>query len=635
MISRNSSVTTSSNASSDQGASVAHETEGSDHHQDDMTSDGGKVLYPNVQEEVFAFDKVDAQDEEVELDRHDKTSNLRIGGVDIDPAIACNPDACGDFNHHGIDVEINPTSNALSAQGDSSEVGSYENTRLCSKCGVRYRVIEPIERDIYLCTDCRKQNDLATVINPETIMIVAENSSMLSMKISEEIKPFDELKPPMNIPELPSEVIDMVEHRVSEQEQNIVQSPTSSSEQSQKYSRENSLVRSLMEGGEQRLNYAQEMGQPSVVSDLSDRETIGQQLLISNDYSDAKVDSSEGAGISLLLKRSNSRKGPVVQSRTFTATNIPYEDLSYARDSGNSLRSSIGHGSGSVSSSIDFNSSRQSETRVQRQLSGRKSDMENYRYDVNTKPQSIGSFLSGSSNYTHQAFGLARSMHENFEISVDDMKCDDVEGSMVTSQSEVLTSENKEVDVTNTSFTDAAITEEGNFGCNGSGRTMDASTSELSSHTASVQSEQNSVASFPNYEDCVSYENGEDITKITRSISDGEASVIIPESSHGEKPPILDADLDGVDFPEVPAYSSLATITEIEIENNCQSLPSSQMGDVSPKSISIVNEFQQSSVPMSSDKDMTAVPDHNTSDHAHGILGMFCLAPFPFIISVD
>ncbi|KAL0364292.1 UNVERIFIED_CONTAM: hypothetical protein Sangu_0526800 [Sesamum angustifolium] len=43
--------------------------------------------------------------------------------------------------------------------------------------------------------------------------------------------------------------------------------------------------------------------------------------------SNSKVDVSEGTGISLLLKRSSSGRGHIVQSRSFTASNISYDDF--------------------------------------------------------------------------------------------------------------------------------------------------------------------------------------------------------------------------------------------------------------------------------------------------------------------
>ncbi|XP_044488853.1 uncharacterized protein LOC123213481 isoform X2 [Mangifera indica] len=584
LMSRNSSVTTSSNASSDQGTIVAHDNEGSDHHQDDMTSNHVKVPYLEVQEESFAFDKVDSLDEEVEHERHDKSSNLQLGGLDREPAIKGDRDAFEEFSYRGSDMETNPTTNDLFVRIDSSEVGSFNNLRLCSTCGLRYCVTEPVEGEIYLCPDCRKPSDLVAAANHETTILVAENFLKLSKNISDKNKSSEELKPPVVVPEVSSQVFDLVEPRLSGHEENAEQSHTSYSEQSERYSQENSLARSVIEGGEEKLNYQQEIDQPTAGHDLpGGKDNGGQQLQLSKDYIDRKVDSSEGAGISLLLKRSSSSKGPVFQGRTFTAATIPYEDLSCTRDTANSLRSSMGHGSASAPSSVDFSSSRQTESRVQRQLSSRKSDTENHRDDVNTKPQSMGLSLSGSSSHNYQAFGLERSIKD---ISVSNMKYNDVEGSPVTFQSELISSEYKEAGVTYTS-----VPEEGNLGCNESTRTMDAATSELKSHMASCHCEQNSAASFPNYEEHLSYENGEDIPDHTRSLSDVEVSVNTPESSDEEEHTLLNSSHDAVDI-----------------------------ADVSPTSISIINEFQEPSVRLPSDNDMSTVPESSPTDNAYGIL---------------
>lgn len=63
----NSSVTTSSNASSEQGAaSVAPDTEGSDHDQDNVGKECDKSLFPHVKEEVLAIDKVEVKFEDAQ-----------------------------------------------------------------------------------------------------------------------------------------------------------------------------------------------------------------------------------------------------------------------------------------------------------------------------------------------------------------------------------------------------------------------------------------------------------------------------------------------------------------------------------------------------------------------------------------
>lgn len=620
LISRNSSVTTSSNASSDQGTSAVLDTEGSDQNQDDMANEFGKVTYPDVHEEVFAFDRMDVVNEDTGHEMHDVSLDIQHGDFDRGPAVEYGHADSEKSNHHGIAVEIGATSEASQVKGDSPEVDILENKALCLNCGCSFVVIDVVERDIKLCPECSRKAKLLSVIIPESTMVVTENSPVLSIKISEEEKPSDEMEPLMVVPELP-QLIYLSEPKVSQGEDNVKQGHTSQSEQIQNYSRE--FARSLGEDLEEavlRNANQQEMGQPTVGYSITDHDTGGQQLHHFNDYPSLKVDFSEGAGISVLLKRSSSSKGPVVQGRTFTASTIPYDDLSYARDRANSMRSSFGHGSFSASSSVDFSSARQTETRVQRQFSGRKLDMENYRNDVNTKPQSTGSSLSGISNHAYQALSLATStlLEKKFEVSVGSVEHDVAVGTPIASEEQLLVSEYSEADVTSTSYTRNTFVENDNFECKDSGRTVDASTSELSSHPVSVHLEDNSAASFPNYEDLASYENGDDFPDNSCSFMDIAKT---SESSFREELTMLNGSVDGMDIAEVPSHSSLVTISEIETEKCCQSTPGSQIDDVSLVSKSTKGELQESTVFTSSDGDLTySVSESNTSDHAHVIL---------------
>ncbi|KAJ9176223.1 hypothetical protein P3X46_011561 [Hevea brasiliensis] len=618
LISRNSSVTTSSNASSDQGTSGAPDTEGSDHHQEDMANESGKTAYSDAQEEVFAFDKVDTLNKDVRHDTDD-VSHFRVGEFDRNPAIECEPNDSEEFGHPEIDMEIISVSDALCIKADFSEVDSTENKKVCSKCGCKYRAIEMIENDLNLCPDCSTQDNLVAATCLETIIVAPENSSVLSLNVSEQHKPCDEHETQMAITKLKSQVIDE-EARVIQQGDDVKYGQAPCHEQSDSYSHESSLV--LVEGDEQRIASQHGAGQPTLSHRIPESDFEGQQLLRSGDYRSLKVDVSEGAGISVLLKRSSSIKGPVVQARTFVASTITYDDFSYTGDGAKSLRSSFGHGSTSASSSIDFSSGRQVETRVQRQLSGRKYDMDNYRYDANTRPQSTGSSLSGTSNLTYHALGLATSTHEeNSEAFVGNVKHEVIEGATVTSHGKVAASENNDMGVSSASFTGIVATEGDSCEHNDVSRIMDASTSSLSCHAVGIQLEENSVASFLTYEDRHLHESEDDFPNNAISVSDVEASVISPDPPVEMEHTMLNSCVDGLNDVEVPTHSSLASISEIETENFCQGSPGSEYDDVSTNSKSSINEFQDHSIPTPSDKEMSAsVLEHSNSDHLHVIL---------------
>ncbi|GKV14703.1 hypothetical protein SLEP1_g25534 [Rubroshorea leprosula] len=662
MISRNSSVTSSSNASSDRGTSFLLDAEGSDQHQDDMAGECGKGPSADVQE-VFVFDKADASNQDSGHERQDSPRYVYVDDFGGDPAIDCDPAYSQEFSHHGVEDEMGSSSDAFGDRGDFSEVDSLENMKVCSRCGCRYRFSEPLEENIALCPDCSRQNDILPVNPPEMAISAEENSPVLSIRLSEESKSFCELEPSSAVADLPLQVTNTGQRWISQHEEDA--------KQSKNYSQENSLARSLEEGDEQRLDYQQEMDQHIVDHSSPDRgigaqklqlcnnspeskgddslldsnmrnqqlqlcnnpleskgdnslldgDTGGWQLQFCNNLPESKVYASEVAGISVLLKKSSSSKGPIIQGRTFTASSLPYEDLSYTRDSSSSWRSSIGFGSASASSSIDYSSSRQTEIRVQWQQSGRKSDMENYRYDINAKPQSFGSSLSRSSSNAHQASGSAPSTREEiFELNISNLKTDDVEETPAASEANVVASENMEADVIDSSSTGTEVPGEIVFKHNESSRTAVPATSELSSNVVNVHPEEKFAVSLPNYEVHAPYEDEHDFPNIAESDSGLETSAVIPDSSIEELDK-LSASLDGMDVAEVPTHSSLATISEIEIENCCQSSPSSEIVSVSPNSEQNKNEHVEWSVPTTSDVDVTAsVEEPNNPDHADGIL---------------
>lgn len=599
LISRNSSVTTSSNASSDQGISAALDTEGSDQNHDDTTSDCGKVAYPDVPEGVFAFDKMDAVNEDIGHEVHDEELDIQHGDSDKGPSVEYVYADSENSGHYGIALVICPTSTS---------------------------------EDSHVKADAAGVDKFLSNVIPDATTIVSENSQVTSIKISEGEKPSNEMEPRMIGPEFAEIAYSYVgEPKVSRGEENVGQSQTSQSQQHQNCSQE--YARCLVEEADCREANQQEMGQPIVGSSITERGIGGQQSRHFNDSPDLKVDFSEGTGISILLKRSSSTKGPVFQGRTFTASMIHYDDRSHAGDSGSSMRSSTGHGSFSASSSIDFSLARQMGTRIQRQSSGSKSDTENYRYDVNMKPQSTGPSLSGISNHASQWSDLASSTltEENFEVSIGNGEHDMVE-TPAASDEQALISEYAEANGDSASLTGTAFVENDNVQCDHGSRTVDGSNLELSSHVVGVKLENNSVASFPNYEDCSSHEDGENFLENEMIVMDMETSIRTTESSPGEELTMLNSSVDEVDVAQVPSHSSFVVASEGETEKCFQTTPGSKIDDVSLLLKSTKGEWEPLA-PTSSDGDLiTAVLEPNTSDHMHGILGMPCFVFFRVVL---
>ncbi|KAI8022593.1 hypothetical protein LOK49_LG03G00135 [Camellia lanceoleosa] len=610
MISRNSSVTTSSNASSDQGTSGAHDTEESDHNQDDMASECGKSPYPDVQDDVFGFEKAGAVTEDVSHVFHDGSRDVQRNDFSGD---AKNDSLLGDsrnFDYHSTAVAITEASEGLEVKGNFSEGDSVEDMTLCSRCCRGYHAIELTGGDLKLCPDCRSSDEPLTVTTPAPTIIVSENFPSPPPEISVERKSFDAMDPVTAVSES-SEVNNAAETRAAQHEEHVQESQTSFAEPSLNLLSENSLTQTLSEEDMRRLENQQVMDQPTVGYNPSDGDNGARKMQHLSDSPNLKLHVSEGTGISILLKRSSSSKGPVVQGRTFTATSIPYDDLSYVRDSATSMRSSFGLGSVSASSSVDLGSARQTETRVRRQLSSKKSDIETYRYDINTKHQRTGSSLSGTPSHAFQGLGLATSMNEeNMEVAVARVENEAVGVTNGTTQEQLLVSESAGVDDTCTEVE-----------CSNHRGTMIASTSELSTHTLNNHLGDSSVASFSSVEDSISYGNGEGFQNGVRSISDREALAATPEPSTVEDDTMPNSIVDRVDVADGPTQSSLDTISEIEIENDELGSPGSQSDVISTNSKSTMDELLEPFVATTSDKDITtSVAELDTLDHPHGIL---------------
>ncbi|KAE9604812.1 hypothetical protein Lalb_Chr11g0075701 [Lupinus albus] len=589
LVSRNSSVTTNINASSDQGTSFAVDTQGSDHNHDDMASETDKILYHDIHEELFAFDKIDelnANGESIDI-QHNETR---------DPKIVFGPtESEHSVRHGGIDAEVNENSETSCNQGDIYETGNSENTAICSHCGCSYEATEQDEKDVALCPECSRK--LLRVIIPETTLAVSKDSSLISKYIPEEEKSLSlsETNQLTVASELPQDT-DVGDLRFRFGEQDAEECQTSCSELIHDHS-QNSPLPSSSEGGV-------EMNRPGVDYEKANNEFGDQKLYRYSAPPNFNVNLKEGSDFSVLLHRSSSNQGPELQQgRSFTATTMSYDDLSLARDSKNSNRSSRRDGSYSASSSVDYGSVRHTELRVQRLLSGRKLDVD-CGYDLQVKPPSTGSSFSGTSNHSHHELVLATR-----EIS-GDIECgfvEDIPGIIRGMQASEITV----IDVTDASSVSLIGVKEDKFELDDTRRPTNACSSEISIRTAVVQSDDNSVASFPNLGDCISYEKVED--------DPNNLSV----SSFHEKRDVLNS---YVDVRDALVTTNSCTIVESEIEggkNYCENNTGTVNDDMSLVEKSALDECQELSAQNPSNDCLTAsVSEVNTSKYSHGIEGV-------------
>lgn len=532
LTSRNSSMTTSSNASSDQGTTAAIDTEESEQNHYDEISDSFKGRYPTVRDEVFVMDQPDATNESVENIIIEESPGSQHHENDEPSTVNSKLSVAKYYSH--IETTTPPGTDGVILDGkiDSLDADITPDVEVCSKCYRSFHFSDLVmEGELWVCQECKSLDENSPEKNTTSSFVQTSEDGELkdftpstATRESSQAAYTGDTTPPSCC----DSVKDLTVPAIEEQHE----------------------INHSMDGG----------------SDY-------QQSMQSGNYTNSKLDGSEGTGISLVLKRSISGKGHLVQSRSFTASNTSYEDFSYVRDSLNSLRSSIGRSSASVSSSVDLGSSRQTETRIHRQLS-----METYRHEMPPRHKRSISSLSGASGHTSQVPSMAPSYLEdtteavsanNFKETVIMMGPDPHDGTL----NECIDTESTLTDVGSNIILKDGQPEDG---------------VKVSNLTA---------------EEPASCENSDNLGATQKD----------------EAAPSSCANM--VDVVEVPYPSSLDAISEMEIENADTVSVDIQSDVDSPNSKCVTELAEPSSVPEAHEDDTTAADTFP----ANGILGMFML----------
>lgn len=618
LVSRNSSISSNSHTPFDRVTTFALDTAGVDHNQDDMASETDKMSYPDLHEEVFAFDNIDALNENIKhelneesvdiLQKQNRGSRNVFGATEAEDSV---------YYAH-IDAEGNESSETSRVRDIISETGSFENTAICSQCGCCYQVISQAENNIQLCPECSRKTSLLRVILPETMLAVSEGSSVISAIMPKEEKSLSETSQLRDVSQLPQET-DTGNLRFPLGEHDYEESETSCSELNLVHSQNSSIPSSLREGYEQMPANQLEMNGSGGDCKKHDDEFGDHQLYHYNDRPNMNTDPTEGTGISVLLKRSSSNKGPIVRARTFTATTISYDDLSLSRDSLNSIRSSTRPGSYSASPSTDFSSTRQTEFRIPRQLSGRKLDGD-CGYDLRIKAPSTGSSFSITSNHSHHEVGLAtRETSGNTEYNL----VEEIPQVLRENQA----SGNAMTDVADATTTHPTAVEEDKLENDDNCRGNNACSSEILTREDCVHPDDNLVTSFTNPRDCISYENVEDHPNNASCVSNIETSVKAPELSCHEKHDVQGANVNELNA-LVIAHCSTITESDIEGENYCGNNTDLVNDDLSLVSKSALDDFRVPSARNPSSHCHTASVAELNASESHGNGTIFTVLKF-------
>lgn len=567
IISRNSSITSSSNASSDQATIGLHDNEGSEQNQEDIGNDQVKTTYADLRDEVFVLDKADSTNEDLGKQIYDRVSCSPLGDPDGDLRVDSPLVGSKICSPHDKTLEMVADVEVLNSNASATHMNALEDAVLCSRCGQWYYHTESLDGDLKLCPDC-VHSEVQLCATPPLSSVVGENSPETLTAILEN-RSVDGFEPAGNSHDSSDATsknkLGNYHHRLSPDEG------------------EKAYMKSNVNGVQSHQAMAQ-----SPNGDISSKPVLN-------------AEKTEGAGISVLLNRSSSGKGNIVQNRTLSATNINYDDLSYVRDAVNSLRSSSGYGSASASSSIDLGSTGHIETRFQRQLSGRKLDLENYRNQNDRKLQSSNSSLSGTSSNAVQTLSIVtNSLEESFETSASAHLQKNVEVAYVDREEELLHGENTKVDNLCTDV-------ESDDNCRIASKSVD--------HTGSVPS----VANF----ESSSYMNCENLANNSDNSVNVEPCDLISETRPIEE--------------DVSNSSVVHAISELEIENGhvgSLDLRSDVCSLHSESSIDELNELSLHAASGDGDEILVSVDKADSMDHKDIVLGMYisCVVIIHFLV---
>lgn len=376
MFSRNSSLTTSTSASSDQGASVAPDMDGNEHDQNDLTGGWERRPDPNIHEEMFVFDKVEDVMEDGGEELHARTSPRDAGNFDADMSNKVDAPEFEEptVNLGGADC-LGVAAESTQTADDLSVVDGCEIMAVCFKCGKRFRLLE-MEGGTDICRECIEMDGIINARESLLSPTLAHNQALKSEITTGKNTSVEEGRLSIGIPEL-----------TESSNGDVILGPhENNTGEGLSYLDNSSSVQSMMdERGHHHPDQLLDSPQ-DVSSTQSDIEGKSAQAESTSRFS-LKIDNPEGTGISILLQRSNNNNWPVVQSRSFSATNILCAEPSYTRDNTSYMRRSIGRDSASGSSSVDMGSSRQTDAHIQRQISSRKFEESSVRSGNDAKSQ--------------------------------------------------------------------------------------------------------------------------------------------------------------------------------------------------------------------------------------------------------
>ncbi|KAG6477186.1 hypothetical protein ZIOFF_066438 [Zingiber officinale] len=393
MLSRNSSLTTSSNASSDQGASFVLDLEDTDHDQSDLTCkwDGTKIH--GFQEEIFVLDKLDEVSEDICHETGKCQSNIGI----FDEGMSGKVNSKLDTSMANVGVVVNTVAYEDSSFADEvSDNNAGKKMSTCLKCGKYFDLM-----DTNVCQECLPSYCLVSSKESETDAtsqdINSVEKSSICLKCGKSFTVMDMIK---DVCQECNAIHGSIAYKASGTRQVAARDDPNDTPRHEiqrkmgMYVPPNSRHHSTLEQQEQIsegpvTDFSMD-SRVHLMTHKNKKNLSEQEIFIPNELNDCckcespqsvptpcSNDGVEGTGIAILLTNSSSsRKHHIVQGNS-SLTNILYTEPSYGVDI-HIIKRSLGKDSSS-SSSVELGPSEQTDMLILHQLGNRKDEMDNVR----------------------------------------------------------------------------------------------------------------------------------------------------------------------------------------------------------------------------------------------------------------
>jgi len=426
VLSRNSSITTSSNASSDHRATFGSCMD-DDQERHNLASEWEATASSGIHEDIFMFDKLDELNEGPNYQQRSLSSTRTV------PEEASSIENYVKNTRWDLDMGSSQTANQSSSDLASSFESGHGRMATCTRCRKLFNVdgcdhceectlrvgVFSVNPEIHTTEESHQQHD-KPCIPSETCLAVpgcVEDSSETSL----DHRPVIDEPPSDCSPGCPTQLaVDTTEDMKNLRENKRLHAIGDSS-----LGNSNDMSSHGVNVGNCQLakstfvvydHFRDQNGKPNhgMPQCLSELYCQGNEFVRNISTSDShkstlspshNVDNIEGTGISvLLLQKSSSNTWPVAEGRPLAATSILCSEPYYTRHNDNTMRHIIQCDNLSVESSIDIGSSRQYDLRFEHLKSSKHGDLDKSQIGSTVNHQSIASVPDTSISVSSVSF---------------------------------------------------------------------------------------------------------------------------------------------------------------------------------------------------------------------------------------